>query len=320
MAGHRIGYLATLGAVVLFHCFYSGWASFFALVGVLLLPLVSLAFSLPGMGRLMVRLTLPGRLTREEEGEAALTCDPCPFPAGRVRGRLVVKAPGCPPVRRRFSLPAQGGEGLSFDLRAPHCGSLTCTLEKVRVYDLAGLFSRSVSPPAPPPVLVHPVPRAPSPVPRLPLAPPPALTPKPGGGFSEEHDLRLYRPGDPMRSVHWKLSAKVDDLVVREPLEMPMQRNLLSCCLVDLTPEAKDRVLDELVWMSRRLLSSRCPHYLHWRGEQGQGWALVRSAEDLEAALAALLRGSPSLTSSQVPATFLWHYAVAPKQEEVGAP
>ena len=34
----------------------------------------------------------------------------------------------------------------------------------------------------------------------------------------KSHDIRLYRIGDPINSVHWKLSAKLDELVVREPL------------------------------------------------------------------------------------------------------
>lgn len=28
------------------------------------------------------------------------------------------------------------------------------------------------------------------------------------GAYAEEHELRPYRPGDPMRTVHWKLTAK----------------------------------------------------------------------------------------------------------------
>ncbi|MFR5863988.1 MAG: DUF58 domain-containing protein [Acutalibacteraceae bacterium] len=44
------------------------------------------------------------------------------------------------------------------------------------------------------------------------------LRPKPGGGFAEEHDIREYRAGDPLNAVHWKLSAKLDELLIREPL------------------------------------------------------------------------------------------------------
>lgn len=37
-----------------------------------------------------------------------------------------------------------------------------------------------------------------------------------GAGDREQKDIREYREGDPMRDVHWKLSARQDELVVRE--------------------------------------------------------------------------------------------------------
>lgn len=39
---------------------------------------------------------------------------------------------------------------------------------------------------------------------------------KKGNDHSEMYDLREYVPGDDVRSIHWKLSSKADDLVLRE--------------------------------------------------------------------------------------------------------
>ncbi|MBQ6595883.1 MAG: DUF58 domain-containing protein [Clostridia bacterium] len=36
------------------------------------------------------------------------------------------------------------------------------------------------------------------------------------GGEEATGDVRLYRPGDPIRLIHWKLSAKRDELLIRE--------------------------------------------------------------------------------------------------------
>ena len=36
---------------------------------------------------------------------------------------------------------------------------------------------------------------------------------------SEIYDIREYQIGDPLRSIHWKMSAKKDALLVKEPLE-----------------------------------------------------------------------------------------------------
>ena len=65
-----------------------------------------------------------------------------------------------------------------------------------------------------------PIPETPEPMPTLPAGETAgsAVKPKPGGGFSEDHDLRPYIEGDPMNLVHWKLSSKHDELIVRESL------------------------------------------------------------------------------------------------------
>ena len=56
MAGRRILYGAALAAALAFQIFYDGYLAQFLLLCVIVLPLLSLALSLPGMLRL--RLTL----------------------------------------------------------------------------------------------------------------------------------------------------------------------------------------------------------------------------------------------------------------------
>lgn len=38
-----------------------------------------------------------------------------------------------------------------------------------------------------------------------------------GADLSEPFDLRPYRPGDDLRGIHWKLSGKLQELILREP-------------------------------------------------------------------------------------------------------
>lgn len=40
---------------------------------------------------------------------------------------------------------------------------------------------------------------------------------KKGNDHSEMYDLKDYVPGDDVRSIHWKLSSKADELIIREP-------------------------------------------------------------------------------------------------------
>ena len=77
--------------------------------------------------------------------------------------------------------------------------------------------------------------------------------PKPGGGFSENHEHRLYRPGDSLNQLHWKLSAKVGDLILREPME-PVQGAVLLTLSLRGTPQELDRKLGRLAYTGDYLL------------------------------------------------------------------
>ena len=75
--------------------------------------------------------------------------------------------------------------------------------------------------------------------------------------------LRDYRPGDPLRSIHWKLSSKRDEPVVRETLE-PIQPLIVVTYDHFGTPEALDRTFARLYGLSRRLLEQGYPHHIQW--------------------------------------------------------
>ena len=46
-----------------------------------------------------------------------------------------------------------------------------------------------------------------------------AWKPKSGGVCRRNHELRLYRPGDSLNQVHWKLTAKTGKWMIRQPME-----------------------------------------------------------------------------------------------------
>jgi hypothetical protein len=80
-----------------------------------------------------------------------------------------------------------------------------------------------------------------------------AWKPKPGGGFAENHEIRLYRPGDKMNQIHWKLSSKMNKLMVREAME-PVQDRVLVEMILRGTPEELDRKFGRLLWTGNYLL------------------------------------------------------------------
>lgn len=67
-------------------------------------------------------------------------------------------------------------------------------------------------------------------------------TVKKGHDFSDVSDVREYIPGDKLMSIHWKLSAKRDVLMVKDRVSMSDQQMVI---LVELAGE--DEVVDEVI-------------------------------------------------------------------------
>ena len=144
------------------------------------------------------------------------------LPVGGLRLRLYShnRLTGEEPYPPRVYVPAGGSQTFRVPIDTAHCGCIALAAARVRVLDHLGLFALPVRrvragihdgaarahPARPGPEAVRLLPRTTS-------------GPSPAAAFSEEHELRPYREGDPIVSVHWKLSSKLDSLVVREAME-----------------------------------------------------------------------------------------------------
>lgn len=278
-------YLLLLAGAVLFYIAYYGWFAGFLLIMLLLLPLISLAISLPGMRRVQVTLSVPAFVARGEGATAVLT-GRGRFTTGRVSAAwrvtyLFTEAPEKAGRVRRL------GAVHSLPLSTAHSGAVRVEVRRVRVYDLLGLFwLPGVCPPAAT-LTVLPIPCPPEPTPEMSalLGQAQALRPKPGGGFAEEHDLRDYRPGDPLNSIHWKLTSKMNAPIVREAL-IPETRHLPVTVEWKTDPEA---ALSVLCWLTRALLDEGVPFCLCWREGEVPREMTVEDGQELPAAWFALL-------------------------------
>ena len=109
------------------------------------------------------------------------------------------------------------------------------------------------------------------------------------GAWGDSFAVRAYATGDPVRLIHWKLSEKLDTVMVREP-EAPLPERLLLA--VDLSCGASatelDAMTERLFSLSRALLSGGTPHGVLWLPEQAVQPELRRvETEADEAALEA---------------------------------
>lgn len=98
-----------------------------------------------------------------------------------------------------------------------------------------------------------------------------------GQDTDEVFQIRSFRPGDRLQSIHWKLSAKMDNLMVKE-------YSLPKACPVVLfldaqrggTGQSGQRYLRLAAGLSFSLMDAGCPHYAAWYDGRTQGITRAR--------------------------------------------
>ena len=80
--------------------------------------------------------------------------------------------------------------------------------------------------------------------------------------LSEPSDIRTYQPGDPMKKIHWKLSVRKQELMVRK-FDEPVRQGVLI--LLDCSrppswgqPEAEADIRDALIETAASVFTDQC--------------------------------------------------------------
>lgn len=85
-----------------------------------------------------------------------------------------------------------------------------------------------------------------------------------GSDFSDVSQVREYIPGDAMKNIHWKLSAKKDILMVKERLHMSSRKLLVVLFLDKEEAEKTDAAVERLFSFGTFCISNRVPVTLFW--------------------------------------------------------
>jgi len=307
MIQRRICYALVILGSILFYGAYQKWFSWIVLLTVLFLPLFSLLLSIWPM--VTTRLNL---ITKDR------------IPQGNTTD-LLMKANGSgirPPVKFRIRVfkPNTGEHWLlrsGDSLPTDHCGALIVQPDRAYVYDYLGLFRLKIRYPSAQIIRVMPQSA------EMPL--PHALTrylsrawrPKHGCGYAEIYEIRPYRPGDQLNLVHWKLSAKTDDLLLREPMD-PDQGMIRLTMDLNGKPEELDRKFGRLLWLGNWLLHRQIAFELVVLTGRGVETWLITERWIFRKCIDILLAAPfvPEGTLSDRKDTAVWEYHVGGEPDE----
>ncbi|MBO6153070.1 MAG: DUF58 domain-containing protein, partial [Clostridia bacterium] len=193
------------------------------------------------------------------------------FPAAVVRGLLVVQngLTGTSVRRKiRASVAGKASQTIRFQVEDAEIGKLFATVSDLRTQDLFGLVSYPVSHIAAAELLV----------------PPPDVSAEvlmmealettgesvrysekeKGLDVSELFDVREYLPGDDVRAIHWKLSAKQEEPILRE-FSQPLNYSVIL--LVELAAASADALQSCVTYaanLSKGLLEAGVLHTMVW--------------------------------------------------------
>lgn len=323
MTSRRIVYSSVLIFSALFAILYPFWFSGYLFVVLLLLIPLDLLISLPGMLTRRILLTAPYAVEQGEDAKLLITTlQKKNFPARCLKMRLSSNGEDRDTVRR-LKCGAQRGSRCEVAIDSGHSGVTIYYIKRIWSVSLIGFFAFPKTVKRRASVLVLPAPQKPPNVAALPRGV--VFVPKPGGGFSEDHDLRQYREGDQIRNIHWKLSAKVGSPIVREPLIPPPHSRLVD---VEIWNGARERdlILGRLRWISDYLLQREMPYYL--RIGKNSPVTEIKDPEDLISHVRHVLESVPTplYVRSVAPAGFSWVLNIdmrtpgAPEQEGGGEP
>lgn len=124
---------------------------------------------------------------------------------------------------------------------------------------------------------------------------------KAGFDPSETFAIREYQPGDRIRQIHWKLTEKLDSLMVRD-YGLPIQNTILLLLETGrmpgsekTDPDCLDALAEAFLSVSQELLSQQIVHSIGWQNHEENTFSCmeVENEEGLNISLADFLSAVP---------------------------
>ena len=264
MTGRRLLYGGLLISTVTLHLAYGQYVSFYILLFVLLLPVLSLLISLPAILSSRAELHGGADVQRGRSCRVGVSVQ-CRFflPPDAFKIRIEQKNLFLDgrPMRTRVLLYGTKKETEYLKPETGKLGTIRCRIRSARACDYLGLFAIPIRRGKDVNLTVLPNAEAPVPMPEFVEPSERIVKPKPLG-FSEEHELRPYREGDAVNLIHWKLTEKMDAPIVREPQEL-IRKNIVLCMDRFRSYERQQSVLEQFRCIADVLNAEKIPFLLY---------------------------------------------------------
>lgn len=277
-------YIAALGAAVLFmfiSILYESVA--FGMLGVGMVVLVLFSLVNLGVATKKVQFGVEIPLGIAEEGQPVgvhlVIRNFSRFPLRKCRVKVCYKntlAKKGRTIWLRTGEVMRGENRMEYEVSFRETGNYEFRILRVRIYDLMGLFSIGKKVYAADHAVVLPK------VWDIPVSLGEAVRnfygdaeeydeKRPGQDNSETFAVREYRPGDKLQSIHWKLSAKTEELMVRE-YSQP------KACPLILFVGGPRLALAASIMFS--LMDAECPHYVVWQSRSENDLIRIRVSDE----------------------------------------
>lgn len=228
---NRIGYLLLWICVFALYIFYVGYTSFVLFLLVSSMPVLSILYFILGMRRLEVRLQLEHTDYNKEASKKLSLYSKTNsfFPLARIQGTLHIENVFTQKVieERIVFTSERNITEVDIPLRLEDCGFYTIQIERLSVYDLLGIVHVRKKCTSKQSLYVLPTPVTTQIEPFIVSHREDASydAHKRGNDTGEIFDVHSYRLGDSLHKIHWKLSAKLDDIIVKD-FSAPMDQCL----------------------------------------------------------------------------------------------
>jgi uncharacterized protein (DUF58 family) len=298
MARNRIVYAMWLVAVGFLHVFGNEFGTAVILSASVFIPLALIFWAWVASKRVFFELRAPVKAERGAQLQIHLSARGFAFLAGHVKCVLRRENLFVGEIHEEELALSHGGR--SFSVATEHCGMYVFTLTAPTSADIFGLSAWKIKCHNEARTLVLPKPiemQIETEVGTDATAESDEYSMlRPGNDPSDTHAIREYAPGDPLRSIHWKLSNKTDRLLVRE-LGLPVVKNILVLVTTTVPQGFGDiyrhanKVAEEAYSTCKTLLEDDTAHTLAWFAPASEKYESheVSTAAEMDFAFARLL-------------------------------